>query len=82
MSPERANVIRFIDWTISVFRQEWVDAEGDRDERRKWFACINSALDKRIEVMKLVAYDNEHPAAKPVSKSKPKSKPIQEPPTI
>lgn len=89
MSPERANTIKFIDWTLGIMRQEWIDSEGDTEAQRKWFERINAALDRRVDVMKLVAYDHAiglppAPASipSPAAKPKVKSKPKQQPPTI
>lgn len=64
MSPDRENTLKFVDWTLAVMRQEWIDAKGDKPLELKWFERINRALEMRIDVMKMIAYD--HAIAKPV----------------
>lgn len=79
MSPDRERTIKFIDWTLTVFRKEWMDAP--LDGKKAAFEKINKALEMRVEVMKLINYDQAiQDADKPQAK-KPKPK-IEPPPSL
>lgn len=81
---DREYTIKFIDWTLAIMRLEWTAADGNKEEQRKWFDRINQALDRRCDMMKLIAYDDKITKPKPVAVPKAKAKPkvdIPQPPS-
>lgn len=86
MSPDRERILKFTDWVLSIFRQEWVDATPE--ERKAAFEKINRALEMRVDLMKMIAYDyaiqekQEMVDKKPSPPPKQARKPTSPPPPI
>lgn len=78
---DREYTIAFIDWTLTIMRMEWTEAT-EKSDKMKWFERINQALDRRCDMMKLVAYDREQEGKSKGPLKKNNKKPVPPPPSL